>query len=130
MFRSMGWTESDLQSTEAHLRQYLENDWDIGNPEVFLIEVDGSIRGGCAVSYYSVLPDNRNPSGKCAYLLNMYVEPDCRGKGYATEILRHIIDECKNKGINKIALHDTEMSKHMYEKEGFILSKNYYYSPI
>lgn len=126
MFRSMGWTESDLIVTQAVTKRFLQDAWDTQNPEVFLKSIDNTIIGGATVSYYGVLPDNRNPSGKCAYVLNMFVEPEYRGRGFATEIIRHIIGSCKEKGINKIALHDTEMSKRIYEKEGFALSKNYY----
>ena len=126
MFRSMGWTESDLSSTKTNTQRYLENEWDTENPEV-LLKVDGlNIIGGCAVAYYRVLPDNRNPSGKCAYILNMFVEPEHRGKGYATELIRHVISSCKQKGVNKLSLHDTEMSRRIYEKEGFVLNNNYY----
>ena len=126
MFRSMGWTESDLSSTKTNTQRYLENEWDTENPEV-LLKVDGpNIIGGCAVAYYGVLPDNRNPSGKCAYILNMFVEPEHRGKGYATELIRHVISSCKQKGVNKLSLHDTEMSRRIYEKEGFVLNNNYY----
>ncbi len=126
MFRSMGWTDSDLLITEVYSRQFLEEEWDRDNPEVFL-KVDGEvIIGGCAVAYYNVIPDNRNASGRCAYILNMFVEPEYRGNGYATELIRHIISSCKERGVNKLSLHDTVMSRRIYEKEGFVNSKNYY----
>ncbi|MBN2230310.1 MAG: GNAT family N-acetyltransferase, partial [Candidatus Thorarchaeota archaeon] len=49
-----------------------------------------------------------------------------RGKGIATELLRHIIALSSKRGVHKIALHDTDMSRRIYEKEGFEISKNFF----
>jgi len=126
MFRSMGWNNLDLKIVETTTRNYLEEKWDTKNPEVILKQVDSNIVGGCAIAFYSVLPDNRNLSGKCGYILNMFIEPEYRGRGYATELIQHIIEISLSRGINKLSLHDTEMSRGIYEKNGFFRSQNYY----
>ena len=126
MFRSMGWQNKDLVTTRDVTQSYLEEQWNPEQDTVFLIELDTGIVGGCAASNYQVLPDNRNPSGKCAYLLNMYIEPEHRGQGHATKLIQYIIRYCETKGIGKISLHDTEMSKDIYIKAGFVRSDNYY----
>ena len=126
MFRSMGWSSTDLGIVESTTRKYLEEEWDTNDPEVILKQVDSKIVGGCAIAFYSVLPDNRNRSGRCGYILNMFIEPEYRGKGYATELIQHIIEMSRARGVFKLSLHDTEMSRRIYERNGFSKSQNYY----
>ncbi len=54
------------------------------------------------------------------------VEPDYRGRGVATSLVRYITRICRERGIEKMTLHDTEMSRRIYEREGFVRSENYY----
>ncbi|MHA1908217.1 MAG: GNAT family N-acetyltransferase [Candidatus Thorarchaeota archaeon] len=125
MFRSMGWTKENLTITEDITREFLENDW-TDNPEV-LLAVDGDeIVGGVAINYSIMLPDNRNLTGKCAYVMNMYVEEDCRGRGIATQLMKEVLNICKKKGVGKVSLHATDLGERVYTKLGFEISDNYY----
>ena len=71
------------------------------------------------VSFLEVPPSFGNISGKEAYVMNMYTEPDFRKKGIGTQLLDLIIDEISEKGIKKIRLHTTEIGKPIYLKKGF-----------
>jgi ribosomal protein S18 acetylase RimI-like enzyme len=121
----MGWTKENLTITEDITREFLENDW-TDNPEV-LLAVDGDeIVGGVAINYSIMLPDNRNLTGKCAYVMNMYVEEDCRGRGIATQLMKEVLNICKKKGVGKVSLHATDLGERVYTKLGFEISDNYY----
>jgi GNAT superfamily N-acetyltransferase len=125
MVRSMGCTEDMISATNTATQKFLQQPW---NPsiECYLATFAEKVVAGCAVGFCIAYPSGRNPSGKFAYLLNMFVEPEYRGRGIATMLLRHITQLCQERGIEKMALHDTKMSKGIYEKERFVRSENYY----
>lgn len=125
MFRSMGWTDENLVITEKITRKFLERDW-TDNPEVLIALVENEVAGGVAINYSLMLPDNRNLTGKCAYIMNMYVEPEYRNKGIATQLMEKVLDICKEKGVGKISLHATDMGERIYSNLGFEKSDSYY----
>jgi GNAT superfamily N-acetyltransferase len=124
MFRSMGWNDQDLDATSSATEKFLRTQWE-GEPACYLKIERNMIVGGLAVSHYQVLPSGRNPSGLCAYVLNMFVEPEYRRKGIATELIEFVISKCREKGVGKVALHATEMGWPIYEKAGFTKTENY-----
>jgi predicted GNAT family acetyltransferase len=74
----------------------------------------------CAmVSYYQTLPVMPNPSGNTGYILNVYTHPDYRLRGLATELLKRLIQDSKEKNVGKLHLNATDMGKPVYEKLGF-----------
>ena len=125
MFRSMGWTDEDLLITGEITRAFLERDW-TDNPEVLIALEQNEVAGGVAINYSLMLPDNRNLTGKCAYIMNMYVEPEYRNKGIATQLMEKVLEICKEKGVGKISLHATDMGERVYSKLGFEKSDSYY----
>lgn len=125
MVRSMGWSEDMISATKDATLVFLREPW---NPsiECYLAIDRESVVGGCAVSFCIAFPSARNPSGKFAYLYNMFVEPEHRRRGVATSLLRHITQLCKERNIEKMTLHDSKMSREIYIREGFVKSENYY----
>ncbi|MBD3191693.1 MAG: GNAT family N-acetyltransferase [Candidatus Heimdallarchaeota archaeon] len=71
------------------------------------------------LSFYDVPPVFSNPSGKKAYIMNMYTRPPWRRKGIGTELLKRLLEEIKTRRIKVVVLHATEMGKTLYEKFGF-----------
>ena len=69
-------------------------------------------------------PGFHNPSGKIAYLTNVYTIPSCRRQGAATKLMREAINDVKQLGIKRILLHSTDMAKSLYENLGFKESRN------
>jgi len=47
----------------------------------FLICDDKKFVGTAGISYFNVMPTYCNPSGKKAYIMNMYAEPNYRRRG-------------------------------------------------
>ena len=77
--------------------------------------------GAGGVSYYTVMPTFHNPSGKKAYIMNMYTRPEYRRQGIAIKTLDLLIKDAKEKGIVEISLEATDMGKPLYEKYGFTI---------
>jgi GNAT superfamily N-acetyltransferase len=69
--------------------------------------------------FYTLPPSYKNLSGKTAYIMNMYTEPDYRKRGIAMQLFDKICDEAKTLGYKKLCLHATESGKPLYLKYGF-----------
>lgn len=80
--------------------------------------------GAGGVSFYTVMPTYHNPSGKKAYIMNMYTHPDYRRKGIAYHTLDLLVGEARKNGIEQISLEATEMGRPLYEKYGFVEMKD------
>lgn len=52
-------------------------------------------------------------------ILNMYTVPHQRRKGVSALILERLIEEARERGISKIALHTTKAGEKLYRKQGF-----------
>ena len=76
--------------------------------------------GAGGVSFFQVMPTYHNPSGKKAYIMNMYTHPDYRRMGIAYKTLDMLISGTKCKGITSISLEATAMGRPLYEKYGFV----------
>ncbi len=80
---------------------------------------DDEIVGCGGVCLHEEMPSPDNPTGKCAYLMNIYCAPSCRGRGVGGSIVRWLIDRAKERNITKIYLETTEDGRKLYEKLGF-----------
>ncbi len=125
MFRWMGRDDGDLTIIEKVTRDFLDSSWDKA-PTAYLSIEDDSIQGGCSIAFYTILPSRKNPSGKNAYILNLFVEPEYRKQGVATRLLTHIIKICKENGVGRVSLHATPMGFEVYKSIGFELVDNFY----
>ena len=86
---------------------------------------DGEIFVGTGgISYFQVMPTYHNPTGRKAYIMNMYTKPGYRRKGIAFKTLDLLVKDAKSKGISYISLEATEMGRPLYEKYGFIKMKD------
>ena len=75
--------------------------------------------GAGGVSYYRVMPTYHNPSGAKAYIMNMYVRPEYRRRGIATQMLDLLVQDARSRGIVEITLEATDAGRPLYEKYGF-----------
>lgn len=91
---------------------------------------EGEIIGTSGISFFVQPPNKKVPTGKFAYITNMYTYPDYRGHGIATKLFSLIVDEAKSRGCEKIMLNATIKGRHIYESFGFSdLSGNMVYYP-
>ena len=95
----------DMKEVEKSSRLYYQEALASDNHTAFLVyNADDNVIGAGAVSYYQVMPTYHNPSGKKAYIMNMYVAPEHRRKGIATKLLDLLIADSKIRGIDLIML--------------------------
>lgn len=80
---------------------------------------EGAVIGTGGLCLHHVPPTYGNPSGKVAYLVNMYVVPEYRGQGIAAELLERLMREARVLGCDRVALNTSKAGRPVYEKYGF-----------
>ena len=96
----------------------------------YLVYDNEKFIGAGGVSFYQVLPTYHNPSGRKAYIMNMYTKPKYRRQGIAYHMLDLLIAEANRQGIFQIALEATDMGRGLYEKYGFVAAGNEMELPV
>ena len=82
-------------------------------------EKDGKIVGCATLCYMEFMPTFSHPTGKRAYLMNVYTAPDYRGQGIARRMVEMLIEEGKRRGVTEISLDATAVGRPLYRKLGF-----------
>lgn len=95
-----------------------------GSHKAVVASTDGGEVGTGAICLSEELPSPDNPTGKCAYLMNIYVRKQYRNKGIARRIIDHLVDVAKQLGCGKIYLESTDMAKPLYSGLGFTNMEN------
>ena len=110
----------DMSGVERESRGYYENALTNNSHTAYLVYDGDDLIGAGGISYYTVMPTFHNPTGKKAYIMNMYTRPDHRRMGIATRTLDLLICDARKRGIKFISLEATDMGRKLYERYGFI----------
>lgn len=92
--------------------------------ECLIALAEGKEAGCGMVLYHDELPSPDNPSGRCAYLMNIYVRPGFRRRHIATAIVSRLMTGARENDCGKIYLETTGMARHLYESLEFINLEN------
>jgi GNAT superfamily N-acetyltransferase len=120
MFREMGGDyERSLDRFDEASQIYFESAIENGSYFGMIGELAGKVvaSGGVVISPWPGSPPNLQP--KRAWILNLYVEPEYRHRGFARAVLEALIEWCRQNGFNSVALHASEYGRSLYEKLGF-----------
>lgn len=112
--------DTDMSEVKKQSYHYYKRALCDGTHIAYLIFDDSQFVGTGGVSFFQVMPTYHNPSGKKAYIMNMYTKPEYRRKGIAYKTLDMLIRDSKSKGITAISLEATAMGRPLYEKYGFV----------
>jgi GNAT superfamily N-acetyltransferase len=85
----------------------------------WVMEDDGEIIATSGICFYQLPPTYSNPSGRVAYITNMYTKDEYRRRGIAAELLEAVIEEAKKRDYKLIRLHTSDHGRSIYEKAGF-----------
>ena len=91
-----------------------------GSHVAYLVLDRDKVIGTGGVSFFRVMPTFHNPSGRKAYIMNMYTAPEYRRRGVALRTLGLLVQEANNRGITAISLEATAMGRGLYERFGFV----------
>ena len=111
--------EEDMSEVKKESYEYYKRALKTGEHIAYLVYDNGKFIGAGGVSFYQVMPTYHNPSGKKAYIMNMYTAPEYRRQGIAFQTLDLLVEAAKKRGVLQIALEATDMGRPLYEKYGF-----------
>ncbi len=90
-----------------------------GSHIAIVAEIDDQDVGCGAICLSDELPSPDNPSGRCAYLMNIYVRKEYRGHGVGHSIVYWLVKKARQLGCDKIYLETTDGARSLYKDIGF-----------
>ena len=114
----------DMSEVKKQSLEYYQNALINNSHLAYLIFDEDKFVGAGGISYFKVMPTYHNPTGKKAYIMNMYTNPSYRRQGIAFKTLGLLVADAREKGITVISLEATDMGKPLYEKYGFVKMNN------
>ncbi|OUP44895.1 GNAT family N-acetyltransferase [Pseudoflavonifractor sp. An187] len=109
-----------LDLVKEQLYQYYTWSIPTNNHIAYLAFENSLCIGTGGICFYQVLPTYHNPTGRKAYITNMYTIPEFRNRGVATHILDSLVKESLRLGVKFISLEATESGRPIYKKYGFV----------
>ena len=100
-------------------RRYYDEHIPDGSHVAVVAEADGEDVGCGAFCLSAELPSPDNPSGRCAYLMNIYVRREYRCRGIGHAIVRWLVEKAHEAGCDKIYLETTDGARPLYDSLGF-----------
>lgn len=85
----------------------------------WLTEDDGRVVAGAGVLFMDFPPHWMDPEPVRAYLLNVYVDPEFRGRGLARALLEMAVSDARRRGIKVVSLHASTFGRPLYDRNGF-----------
>lgn len=120
MLSDLGETdESVLAAVEAAFRDYLAEAMSDPAFEAWIAHDGEEDIGTAIVVFYRLPPGPRNPTGRIAHLLNVYVRPDRRRQGIATALVGHVVERAEQRGASVVDLIASDQGRHVYDRLGF-----------
>lgn len=115
----------DTQNLSIANREYYQRSIPNGEHIAVFAEMDGVTVGCGGLCLYREMPSPDNPSGGCAYLMNIYTKAAYRGYGAGNTIVRWLVNYAKEQGITKIYLETSDCGRELYESIGFRDMRDY-----
>lgn len=110
----------DMSIVEQESCAYYKRALERGEHIAYLVYDNDKFIGSGGVSFYQVMPTYHNPTGKKAYIMNMYTSPEYRRKGIAFHTLDLLVKDAQKQGVSQITLEATDMGRLLYGKYGFV----------
>ena len=116
--------DTDMTEVEKESYDYYAKALQTGEHIAYLVYDGEMFIGAGGVSFYQVMPTYHNPSGKKAYIMNIYTAPEYRRQGIAMHTLDLLVAKAKEQGVAQNSLEATAAGRPLYEKYGFVAMKD------
>ena len=114
--------DADLSHLDAACAAYFADE---GKHTTFLALDGDRVVGVGSADYHTEMPTCANPTGCCAFLMNIYTDPAYRRKGIAARIVTALVEDAKARGAGSVLLEATDMGAPLYRKLEFVDAKGY-----
>jgi len=112
-------SDTEMKAFKKTLRNFFIDKMKSNDFIAWLAEFDNIIIASSGLSFLHKPPHFINTTGKSAYIMNMYTNPEWRRKGIGGVLLEKLFEEIKKQGIQSVSLHATPSGRPLYEKYGF-----------
>lgn len=122
------WTVSQGGSPEPGFEQELRDWWarESAHRRAWVALVDdvaddvaGEAVGMANLMVFERMPRPGRDAGRWAYVANVWVDPDHRGRGVGRLLVTSALDWCRDQGLVRVVLNPSEMSVPLYTSLGF-----------
>ncbi len=110
----------DEERMAKNLREYFAEAVPRGDFVAWLAEEDGGVVATSGMVVWQIPPNNSVPTGRQAYVLNMYTTPAARRRGICAALLEKMIEEARALGLSRVHLHATREGEGIYRRRGFV----------
>lgn len=100
-------------------RQYYQKHIADGSHVALVASIESEDVGCGAICLTDELPSPDNTTGRCAYMMNIYVREPYRKQGIAHTIVKRLIEIAREKNCGKIYLETTDDGRPVYQSLGF-----------
>jgi ribosomal protein S18 acetylase RimI-like enzyme len=125
MFKEMGWSDQKrLDQLAVSYAEYLREHLTSGDAAGWIAEASAESGaevpiGGARLVWKCVPPSLRNPDGREAYLLGVFVDATWRRRGIARTLVNAAIAHAREQGASVVTLHASDEGRRLYERMGF-----------
>ena len=123
MFADMGVTVDE--SVAPAFRAWLTEMMPSGTYRAWLIETAATeVAAGGGITILPWPPGPRYPTGRLAFVYNVYTEPAHRRRGYARRVMQAIHAWCRDAGITSLALNASQEGRPLYDALGYHIAQS------
>jgi ribosomal protein S18 acetylase RimI-like enzyme len=121
MFAAMGGSqEAALETVQQNAETWTKNMILAGKYAGWITSDDERPVASAGLLVLDWPPHPLDPAGEHrGYMLNVFTEPEYRGRGLARALVELCLAEAKMRSIRIVALHSSEAGRHIYEGFGF-----------
>lgn len=114
-----GISDHEKECMEKQLPDYFDRK--LGDELVAFVAKDGERIVSVAYLHIIEMPANSILlNGLYGEVLSVYTEPEYRGKGLCTQLIRNLVDYGKKRGLGRVDLSATKEGYPIYAKVGFV----------
>jgi ribosomal protein S18 acetylase RimI-like enzyme len=123
MFEEAGVAETVLEAIDGPFEMWLAPRLKSGEYFGFVAEEEGVVVAGVGLRLLD-WPEHplHSGSGQRGYVLNVFVEPEYRGKGLAKSLMLRAEEEFRARGVEYATLHASTMGRPVYEALGWAVT--------
>lgn len=120
MFQEAGFAADTLRTMTVHFREWLQPRLIDGSYCGFLLMNGPRALAGVGLMVIDWPPHPAHPAqASRGYVLNLYVEPESRGRGAARRLMALAEAEFARRGVDFAILHATQAGRPIYERDGW-----------
>jgi len=121
MFEEMGFRDASvLAAVDTASEKYFKKALPTGAYQAWMAEdSNGQVVGGGGI-VVTAWPGYPGESlAERPWILNMYTEPEARGRGVARRLMETMVAWCRQRGYGAVSLHASAVGRPIYESIGF-----------